>query len=561
MSDPRYIPPGSRIVLVQPPLRDFYLTRHRMNALGLKLVHSVLIEAGYTVECLNFPRGGQAKNIPLPESLSFLTAFLIPGERGPLSGFPRFRRFGPDFGTAAETVLASKPDLVLIGLFAWAYGQDALDIAGALRSRAPGISIGIGGAGLSVDPKRFGESGFFDLLLIGEAEKVLPEWIAAGAPAKGLFGAVAPAESVLGMAATAEGLFGGGTSGDGPGEAPRGGSGAAGTASGDEPKPALAWVPQEGALSLSLSRGCPMRCSFCANRLVHGKRFRTVPLEKILSELDRIFEGQPEDTRRGDTSPGEMNRVRKIYFEDDNLSADADWFAALLSRLSRKFPGVRMSAENGIDYRFLDSNKLLAMYRAGFRRLNFSIASTDTGQLERQGRSGLLDRYLQLLGCTEEHGMEAVTYFIAGLPGEKPETTVRNLRYLRNLPTEVGISLYYPVPGIGGFEDPAAFREVPFQRALGSAAWPWGGGYTTAQLLTAFRLARLTNLMKNQARRERDGVLRQDNPGDEQRLRDEQDLLETVLRTRRLYTMVGKSREIREVKWADREMVESLLKD
>lgn len=510
MSDLRYLPPGSRIVLVQPPLRDFYLTRHRMNALGLKIVRSMLMEAGYTVECFNFPNSRKVENLPLPESLSFLTSFLIPGERGPLSGFSHFRRFGPDFDEAESAVSAMKPDLVLIGLFAWAYGQDALDMAGALRSRAPGISIGIGGAGLSVDPGRFADSGLFDLFLIGEAENILPEWIAAGAPAEGLFGGTVP--------------------GDG-GKAPF-----------NEPEPtlvepALAWVPQEGALSLSLSRGCPMRCSFCANRLVHGNRFRTAPLEKILAEIDRFFEGRP----------GDMSRVKKIYFEDDNLSADTDWFSALLLRLSHKFPGARMSAENGIDYRFLDSHKLRSMYRAGFRRLNFSIATTDTGQLERQGRSGRLNRYLQLLDCADGLGMEAVTYFIAGLPGEKPETAVQNLRFLQHLPTEVGISLFYPVPGIGGFENSAAFREIPFQRALGSAAWSWGGGYTTAQLLTAFRLARLTNLMKKHLRRDREIA------------GDERGLLDRVLRTRRLHTWVGKRREIREVEWADREMVEMFL--
>jgi hypothetical protein len=516
MSATPYIPPGSRIVLVQPPLRDFYLTRHRMNVLGLELVKSMLEKAGYTLEILNFPRGGEVKNLPLPESLAHLTPFLIPGEKGPLSGFPRFRRFGLDFAGAAARILSLEPNLILIGLFAWAYGQDAMEMAEVLRTMAPGAVIGIGGAGLTVDTERFEKAGLFDLLLAGEAERVLPEWIAAGAPAKGVFRAEPPV------------VRGNGISAADRKEAVQTG----------EPEPAVAWVPEEAALSLSLSRGCPMRCSFCANRLVHGTLFRTVPVKKILSAIDRcLFSSDREEGFSGG-----YEGVKRIYFEDDNLSADPEWFARLMHALADRFPGVVMSAENGIDYRFLDSEKLELLFHAGFRRLNLSLASTDTEQLKRQGRPGRLGRYLELLHLAEGLGMEAVTYFIAGLPGEKPEAAVRNLRFLQALPTDAGISLYYPVPGIGGFEDPSKFRGVPFQRALGSAAWPWGGGFTTAQLLTAFRLARLSNLLKKASL-----------SGEERKL------LETVLRTGRLHTWVGRRRELREVVWADRRMLESFL--
>jgi len=496
-----------RIILVQPPLRDFYLTHHRMNALGLKVVRRLLEKAGCTVECFNFPRSGESAKISLPDSLSHLSPYLIAGERGPLSGFHRFRRFGPEFRAAASAVLKKKPDLVLIGLFAWAYGQDALDMAEALRSLDPGVTVGLGGAGLSVDPVRFEGSGLFDLLLAGEGERLLPKWIAEGSPLEGSF-QVDPMGS--GRSAV-------------------------------EVEPAVAWQPQESALSLSLSRGCPKSCSFCANRLVHGTRFRRPPVDRIMEHIDREVS---VDFGNGISNGA---RVKKIYFEDDNLSADTGWFEMLLTALAERFPGVTMSAENGIDYRFLDPETLRAMHRAGFRRLNFSIASTDTVQLEKQGRSGLMDRYLDLVNCAEGLGMEVVTYFIAGLPGESPVTAVENLRFLSGLPTEAGISLYYPVPGIGGFEDPEVFRGVPFFRALGSAAWPWGGGYTVPQLLTAFRLARLTNLIKKSTR------------GGAELSGKDGALLAAVFRTQRLHTMVGKHREIRELPWADREMVELFL--
>ncbi|MDR3200106.1 MAG: hypothetical protein LBT68_01495, partial [Spirochaetales bacterium] len=93
-----------------------------------------------------------------------------------------------------------------------------------------------------------------------------------------------------------------------------------------------------------------------------------------------------------------------------------------------------------------------------------------------------------------------VSYFIAGLETDSPQTITRHLAFLAKAPTLAGISLFYPVPGISGFDPPPdTLRRHP-GLARGSLAYPWTGSLSTGQLVTAFRLSRLVNLMKKASR-------------------------------------------------------------
>lgn len=470
-----------KILLIQPPLHDFYATPHRTNALGLHLAAKMLTQAGHEAEVINFPLLPGGREVPLPDGLDYLKPYIVPGEKGPVSGLNRFQRFGPAASEACGLMESRNADLIVLGLFAWAFGEDLFELAREYKKRNPTRPLGIAGAGFTAAPECFVVSGLFSLFLEGEAEGVIPAWLNAGAPREGHFAVPADPDRNPIPVALAQRIPG---KGGKPGKS-------AGT--GNEGKPGKGANKREGgegwAISLSAGRGCPMACRFCANHLVHGRGLRLPPVGAVMREIERI---DVSSSLSGDRTLLEDrgNSVRNIYIEDDNPSAEIRWFKELLTALHDRYPEAEISAENGMDHRFLSAGDLPFLWEKGFRVLNLSLASANPATLSKAGRSGSREHFAEIVTTWAAMGGRSVQYFIAGLPGDSGEEALKSLVALSRLPGRAGVSLYYPLPG----EDP----EAPFRRSLGSAAWSWGGELSTPSLLTIFRLSRYLNMMKKE---------------------------------------------------------------
>ncbi len=488
------------ISIIQPPVRDFYQTPHRHAALGANTVGKILEQGGHEVHLYNFPFGGKVVSTPpLPRELSYLKPFLIPGETGPVSWFTQRKHFGPTFEECARICLKDHPDLVMISCFAWGYAEESRQTALAIKEQSPGTPIEIGGAGVSVNPGWFESTGLFSRIRTGPAEENLKDFpgVSASLPA------ITPVIQ----------------------ETPR-----------------FRGRPQYAAM---LTRGCPARCSFCANYLTLGREFRKVPSREILDLLEKTGE-----------------RAFHLNLEDDNLLSDKEYFLSFLEEFHNRFPEATLSAENGLDYQKLTISLADILIEQGFTRFNLSMASSDSRILAAQKRSSRLDHLTALLHHLAEKGIPAVTYFIAGLPGDTVESVLANLVFLSRVPTEIGISPFYAVPGLPGFEHPGT-NGLPGSPVLycGSSVYPWNGNLTTAQLISAFRLSRLTNLIKLMSiTPARDADLRPPHSPEEKLHKD---LIGNIFQSRRLHSITGKgkNRQLIPVPHMDDEMVERFLQE
>lgn len=472
--------------LVLPPLRDFYLSPARLSALGLKTLVPILRECGWKSEFLNFPlENPRGTPLALPEELDYLKPFLLPEETGPLSWFTSYRHFGPSFSEAAQRILESKPDLVLISAFAWAYAREARETARAVKNRAPEMKVVMGGAGCTVLPEYFLEKGSADFVFTGEAEPGFRSFLDSLSP--------------LGI----PNLFFPGSP-----PAPRVDSRP------EELFPVWSEVPSARKhtrqFAVSLSRGCPRGCRFCSNHLTHGHGFRTVPLELVLSSLNQL----PE------------KGAFRINFEDDNLLFAPDYFLSVVETIKRNHPDFYFTAENGLDYTLMDLPLLKRLQKAGLVQLNISLAAAGQETANREKRFLDWEKYEEILAFSKNLNIPVITYFICGLEGDSPDSVVKTLARLTGKPTSVGISLFYPVPGLSGIpgiNTPRDFLLRPPGLCAGSSAYPWTNTLSTRQMLTAFRLARLANLLKK----------RELSPG-------ETEIIHRSRRENQLYTLIKK---------------------
>lgn len=233
-------------------------------------------------------------------------------------------------------------------------------------------------------------------------------------------------------------------------------------------------------LSTTATRGCPKACSFCSVKLSHPGGLRRLPKRGIIENLEAAASSMP-------------GKNLSVNFEDDNLLADWDHAVDVIAAIKQIWPNAAFTAENGLDYIYLDRKKTKKLIDLGFFRFNFSLGVSGTANLEKQNRYGDPALLEELVSFIAGKKRQCTVFFICGFPGDTPENSVKTLNYLHTLPCRTGISLYYPVPGVMDITIP---KDAPPTLCAGSSAYPWTGALTTAQMVTAFRLARLSNFLK-----------------------------------------------------------------
>ncbi len=502
------------IALVSPPVQDMYFTPGRSSALGMHTIAALLDRTGEEVSVFNCPRmkpGGTS--IPPIQKTDYLQKFIIPGERGKLSFFTGYRHFGLSFTECAEKIHNLNPDLVLVSSFAFAYADDALALIEAIRAHGCMAPVGAGGAGPSAFPEYYLKQKGADFAVTGEAEKVIHLVINRIKSGSIDFSGIPNTYFIKKGTITASAAFTYPESGD---------LEFVWSATGE--------TDDTLYLSTSLSRGCPKRCRFCSNFITHNRRFRTVSVDKIKEKLC--------------TFPKHKHII--LNFEDDNLTFIPEYFFEVLTLFTSAVPDIHFMAENGIDYSFLTPESIKKLVQFGFGQFNLSLGTLSEKSAARENRPLSLIRYERILREIEKYSVPVITYFICGLEGDTPEAVVETLLYLAALPTFAGISPFYPVPGLYGFTDRNLFKEHSPSQCRGAAFYPWNGTLTTGEMVTAFRLARFVNLLKQK-----------------RHTPQEKELLQRITATGELHTIVRRNKRniLEKVPYMNEKMVSLFFKD
>ena len=320
-----------------------------------------------------------------------------------------------------------RPDVVGIGL-STLMKEDALQVARHASER--GIPVFVGGPHPTIDPDSMIRDSHVDAVVIGEAEKTLPElvrmflsddrravagaWVKDGdriikteqsAPPSELDQLPFPAWDLLEMDRylAAWGKL-------------------------DSHRPGLRGV------NLTTSRGCPFQCTFCQPVLesLFGKRYRQRSPASVIDEIVTLQRTFPIDG---------------FWFTDDTLTADEAWVREFCQRL----------ADTGLDLRWgcttranlISADLMQLMESTGLRKLGIGLESAVHRIREGvYGKRVSLSDVKQTVQLARDQGVQTLLFLMLGAPGETRREMLRTIEWASRLPaSEASISLFVPLPG------------------------------------------------------------------------------------------------------------------
>ncbi|OGI08099.1 MAG: hypothetical protein A2Y40_09780 [Candidatus Margulisbacteria bacterium GWF2_35_9] len=393
-----------KILLLQAPIEDFYLTEIRLYPLGLLYLATMLRRNGHEVKILDCLNPLKKQTIPLPSQFNYLKKYYSEKEIGPLKLFGAYYRFGLSDEEIVSHIKAFSPDVIGISCNFTAYFNATTQLIRKIKKIFPAIQIVIGGYHATIYEKEILKKHLeIDAIVKGPDESAFLEAIHAEPPTtSSCFSTQYPDRSLL-----TESHY---------------------------------KMHKQNFTFITATRGCPKNCSFCTVSSMHGRTFVTRPVERIIHEMLDCYNNY---------------HIRVFDFEDDNLSLNRTWFNQLLEEICLNFPkkDIVLYAMNGISIETLSSDILDKMWRAGFRNLNISLVTAEDSYKTKLGRPFLNEQFRDIVLSAREIGFSITAYFILGLPDQTEENLISTIDYLRSFDILISPSVFYPPPGTAMFQD------------------------------------------------------------------------------------------------------------
>jgi radical SAM superfamily enzyme YgiQ (UPF0313 family) len=459
-----------KLLLIQPPIRDFYDTQIRLQPLGLCMLKGAVKKflPPVEVKVRDYHRGCGRRTMTLPDELVHLRDYYPYPDQSPFCSFHHYYHFGTSFEEVAREVAGEKPDLVGISSLFSPYHGEALACAREIKKCCP-VPILMGGSHVSASPLSVLNDPAVDFIIRGEGEKPLVEFLKIYASGGSLveipnLGFKRHGKALLNNMGKNYPL--------------------------DElPSPDLSDLNEnlyrcrgKRLCFITTSRGCPHRCAFCSVQTTFGQSYRRRSPEKVLAEIrTRFKEG-----------------YRIFDFEDDNLTFHREDFKRILEGIIHDFPqgDVELLAMNGLSYLSLDAEIMTLMARAGFRHLDLSLVSANSENLKALRRPHSLERFLDVVTTAHALGFHMVSYQILGLPMESLEDMVNTMALLATLPVLIGASVFYLSPGCPLAESFPEMTQKDIFMARSTAMAVETGRFCRDDLYTLFVTARIFNFLK-----------------------------------------------------------------
>jgi len=422
-----------KILLIAPPVFDFYFTTHRMEPLGLEYIKAALENAGHSVTLYDSTASGKVKTVATPPEFTYLSKF-YEEDASPFSLHSGYKRLGDSFSKIIDFISKNDFDLIALSSLFSPYHPDVENLAAEIKKVAK-VPLCIGGTAVNAQKKKIAETTNADFLNCGNGAVTLPLLADALVGKTGF-------DDVPGLIYRKNGeiIF-------------------------NEPSFEPAWfgglIPKRENLryfrkkkiaKIVFSSGCRNRCAFCSIHRDNRLAYRDIP--HIKRELEYLLSIGAE----------------VVDIEDDDIFSNREYASRIFEILEEMHEkGLSYTAMNGMTVRnIIPFAAKLA--NAGFIKLDLSLVSAEKSVADNLHRPHGIAEIEKVIELTEGK-TEIEVFLIPGLPGTEVSDTCQTLLHLHKLGVKGGLSPLYLVPGVPMFEEMGIPENVRLCR--GSALYPF----------------------------------------------------------------------------------------
>jgi radical SAM superfamily enzyme YgiQ (UPF0313 family) len=218
------------------------------------------------------------------------------------------------------------------------------------------------------------------------------------------------------------------------------------------PLPACELLSTKKVLPLLTSRGCPLRCPYCASRLLSPDFHQREPLS-VADEIEYWH------VRYGTTD--------FAFYDDALLIHPEQHIVPLLESVAERGLPVRFHVPNGLHVRIIDERIACLMQRAGVKTLRLGLESADESLQKATGGKtsrNEFTRAAQALQSAGYTGHEVGAYILAGLPGQSAQSVRSSIHFVKDHGLRPYITEYSPIPGTDFWEKAVDCSPFPIQK-------------------------------------------------------------------------------------------------
>jgi anaerobic magnesium-protoporphyrin IX monomethyl ester cyclase len=199
-----------------------------------------------------------------------------------------------------------------------------------------------------------------------------------------------------------------------------------------------AWMQSSGYFSINIAttRGCPYKCNWCA-KPIYGNRYNVRSSERVLEEI-RLLQACTD--------------FQHIWFCDDIFGLKPGWvegFAQLLAEAGIRIPFKIQSRADLL----LQPDYVASLAKAGCATVWMGAESGSQAILDAMDKGITVAQVEGATGMLRAHQIDPCFFIQFGYLGETRSDIRATIKMINRLrPSEIGISVSYPLPGTGFYE-------------------------------------------------------------------------------------------------------------